>query len=93
MPKSKTLPQVFIITPRRRKLPIPPQQHFLKILFFPAEREEDYGVEEIIKINLQRYWSQVLINSTTFATFTFLVSVLLCHNLASGMLKCEGFLT
>ena len=59
MPKSKTLPQVFIITPRRRKLPIPPQQHFLKILFFPAEREEDHGVEEIIKTKP----TQVLVTS------------------------------
>ena len=41
----------------------------------------------------QQYWSQVLINSTIFATFTFLVSVLFCHNLASSMLKCEGALT
>ena len=45
------------------------------------------------KLNLQGYWSQVLINSTIFATFTFLVSVLLCHNLDSSLLKCEGSLT
>ena len=36
---------------------------------------------------------QVLINSTIFAAFTFLVYVLLCNNLASSMLKCEGSLT
>ena len=35
------------------------------------------------------YRSQVLINSTIFATFIFL----LCNNLASSMLKCEGSLT
>ena len=34
-----------------------------------------------------------LMNSTIFATFTFLVSVLLCHNLDSSMLKSEGSLT
>ena len=44
------------------------------------------------KLNLQEYCSQVLINTTIFATFTFLVSVLLCHNLASSILKCEGSL-
>ena len=43
-----------------------------------------------LPINLRGYWAQVLINSTTFATFTLLVYVLLCHNLASSMLKCEG---
>ena len=35
-------------------------------------------LKKLLKLNLQRYWSQVLINSTTFATFTFLVSILLC---------------
>ena len=41
----------------------------------------------------QRYRSQVLINSTVFATFSYLVYVLLCNNLASSMLKCESSLT
>ena len=33
------------------------------------------------------------INSTIFATSSFWVYVLLCNNLASSMLKCEGSLT
>ena len=76
------------------KLPIPPKQHFLKIYFFPSRKGEgwgeDNGVENLPKLNLRGYWSQVLISSTIFATFTLLASVLLCHNLASSMLKCEG---
>ena len=50
-------------------------------------------LKKLPKVNLRGYWSQVLINSTIFATFTFLVYVLLCNNLASSMLKCEGSLT
>ena len=42
------------------------------------------------KLNLWGYWSHVLINSTIFATFKFLISVLLCRNLDSIMLKYEG---
>ena len=42
------------------------------------------------KITRQACCSQVLINFTIFANFTFLVSVLLCHNLDSSMLKCES---
>ena len=36
----------------RRELPIPPEQHFLKI-FFPEQKEggEYYVVEKIVKIN------------------------------------------
>ena len=37
--------------------------------------------------------SQVLTNSTIFATFTYLVYVSFYNNLASNMLKCEGSLT
>ena len=36
------------------------------------------------KLNLPRYWSQVLIKSTIFTAFTFLVTVLLHHNLDSS---------
>ena len=50
-------------------------------------------LKKLPKLNLRGYWSQVLINSTIFATLTFLVSVLLCYNLASSMLNFEGFLT
>ena len=68
---------------------------FLK--FFPkystmvAEKFQIYSVKITGK-----YWicsSQVLINSIIFATFTFLIYVLLWNNFASSMLKCEGSLT
>ena len=61
--------------------------HFLQTkcfenLFSPAERGRTIELKIWPKLNLQGYWSQVLINSIPpFATFTFLVSVLLCHNL------------
>ena len=42
-------------------------------------------LEKLPKLNLQGYWSEVLINSTIFATITFLVSVLVYHNLDSSM--------
>ena len=45
------------------------------------------------RLYFRGYWQQVLINSTIFATFTFFVSVLLCHDLDSSMLKCVGSLT
>ena len=65
-----------------------PQAAFWKSwYFFPDKksRARNLWAEKIIKINLCGYWSQVLINPT------FFVFVLLCHNLDSGMLKCEGF--
>ena len=49
-------------------------------------------LKKLPRLNLPGYWSQVLINYIV-ATFAFSVSVLLCHNLASRILKCEGFLT
>ena len=91
---KRTYPQVFIITtPDRRKLPISPKQRFLKICFSPSREEEDYRAENMTKIKLAR----VLVTSFDifhhFTTFTFLVSVFLCHNLDSNMLKREGSLT
>ena len=49
-------------------------------------------LKKLLKLNLRGYCRQVLINSAISATFTFLVFVLLCHNLASSMLKCEGLI-
>ena len=72
---------------------LPSKQRFSKIFFSPAEKREGYGAENIPKLNLRGYWSQVLINSTIFANFTLLVFVSLCYNLDSSMLKCEGPLT
>ena len=42
------------------------------------------------KINLRGYWSQVLLYLIIIGPFTFLISVLLHHNLDSSMLKCTG---
>ena len=53
-PQAKFFPRFLSLSPRqtRIELPIPPEQHFLKI-FFPEqkERREDYVVEKINKIN------------------------------------------
>ena len=75
MPLRKTLPQA------EGNYPFPPNKVFWKSTFHPAERGEDYVAEKMEKLNLRGYWLQILINSTIFATSTFLVSVLLCHNL------------
>ena len=78
--------------------PFLPNSNFWRFIFSPVERGGGMGGKimesrKLPKLNLQWYWSQVLINSTIFATFTFLVSALFCHNLASSILKCEGSLT
>ena len=75
-PKQNSPSDFYHYLPGRWELPIPPGQRFLKIFFPWAERGERI----------------ILINSTMFAIFTFLVYVLLCNNLASSMLKCEGSL-
>ena len=50
-PKQNS-PGFYHYPPDRRELPIPPEQHFLKI-FFAKQKEvgEDYLVEKITKIN------------------------------------------
>ena len=48
---------------------------------------------ELKKLNLEGFLLQVLINSIIFATFIFLISVLLCYNLDSSMLNWEDYLT
>ena len=60
-----------------------------------GEREWERIMElnRIPILNQREYWSQIFRNSTIFATFTFLVYVLLCNNLALSMLNCEGSLT
>ena len=93
MPPSKSAASFYHYSPPpgKRKLPIPPEQHFLKIYFSSGKRgERIMELKKLLKLNLRGYCRQVLINSAIFATFTFLVFVLLCHNLASSMLKCEG---
>ena len=65
-PQVKLSPRFLSSPLDRRKLPISPEQQWS-------------GKNN--QINLGEYWSQVLINSAIFATFTFLVSVLFCHNL------------
>ena len=59
-PKQNSPQGFYDYPPGWRKLPIPPEQHFLKI-FFPEQKvgEEDYVVEKITKINKvigQKFW-------------------------------------
>ena len=55
MPSSKTLTWGFYhYLLDRRKLPIPPEERFQKIYFFPAERGGDYGGEKMTKIKHTR---------------------------------------
>ena len=73
--------------PSWRELHIPPRQHFWRYFFLSRKR----GGRGLLPKNCQNH--KFLINSTIFATFTVLVYVLLCINLASSMLRCEGSLT
>ena len=57
---------------------------FLESIF--SQQKVNYEAQRMTKIKRARILSQVLINSTIFATFIFLVSVF-CHNLDSIMLK------
>ena len=87
-PKQNSPPGFYHYHPGRKKSPIPPKQHFLKIYFLPSRKGWGGGIVELKKLpklNLRGYWSQVFINSTIFATFTFLISIWLCHNLASRL--------
>ena len=82
-------PRFLSSPPGWRKLTIPPRQHFSKF-YPPAETEEGQKTMELKKwpkLNLWEYWQQFLLNPTIFTSFTFLVSVLLCHNLDSSLLK------
>ena len=59
-----------------------PTNNVLKIYFSPAERGWTMELKIRPKLNLKRYWSKVLINFIPrFANVTFMVSVLLYHNL------------
>ena len=76
MVPNKNLPEVLIITTLGRiKLPNSPEQHFFEKLFFPSRMRENYGAKKWPKLNLRGHWSQILINSTIFATIKFLISV------------------
>ena len=77
MPPSKSLSPVFISTLQAEgNYPFLPNSVFWGSIFSLAEKGE--RIMELIKLsnlNVRRYWSQVLINSTIF---TFFASVLLC---------------
>ena len=90
--KQNSAPGFDHYPPGRRELSIPPEQHFLKIFFLSIKTGRELFSWQNYQ-NWQGYWSQVLINSTISATFTFLVYVLLCNNLAANLVKCEGSLT
>ena len=91
-PKQKSPPGFYRYPPGRRELPIPPKQRFLKTFFSEEKGGRGWSSWKNYQ-NQQRYRSQVLINSTIFAIITFLVYALLCNNLASSVLKCDGSLT
>ena len=88
------------LSPRQKEITHFSRAAFSEDLFFPNRKGGVGGggrrimeLKKLPKLNLLWHWSQLLINSTIFATFTALVSVLLCHKLALSILKCEGSLT
>ena len=79
-----TLSQVLIITREQKEI-----THFLQAAFFenisPSRkggRRNYERAEKMTKLNLWVYWLQVLMNPTIFASFLFLVSILMRHNLS-----------
>ena len=102
-PQGKISPRILSLSSRQKNITHSSRTAFSKDIFFSAERGEGGGGRgwwswKNTKIKPTRVLSQVLINSTIFVTFTFLIYVLLCHNLLneiiiSNMLKCEGSLT
>ena len=95
MPPSKLTPRFLSLPPSRKEITHSSWTVFSEDLFFSQQKggERIMELKKLPRLNLRGYWSQVLINSTIFATFALLVSVLVCHNLASSMQKCEGSLT
>ena len=85
--QAKLYRRFLLLSSRQKGIAIPPEQCFLKI-FFPEKKGGRRLWSWKKYQNWQRYQSQAWINSTIFPTF-----VLLCNNLASSMLKCEGSLT
>ena len=58
-PKQNFSPGFIIATPGRRKLPIFPEQHFLKIFFSPAERGRIMKLKKWPRLNLRighKFW-------------------------------------
>ena len=86
-------PPGYHYSPGTRKLLILHNSVFWRSFFPSKKRGRIMELEKLPKLNLQGYLPQVLINSTIFTIFKFLVSALLCHNLASTMLKWGGSLT
>ena len=93
MPSSKTLPQDFIIIPQvREELPFFLNSIFWRYLFLREKREKK--VMELKKLpKLPKIFVTSFDKFHHLTTLTFFVYVLLCNNLASSMLNCEGFLT
>ena len=92
---NKSLPQVLIIIPKQKEITHSSRTAFSEDIF-PQQKGGGERIMELKKLpnlNLQGYWSKALIKSTIFAAFTFLVYVLLCHNLISSIMRCESSLT
>ena len=70
------------LSPRQKEI-----THFTRIasyknlFFLHQKRVRIMELKKRPRLNLWRHWSQLLTNSIIFATFTFLISVLLYHNL------------
>ena len=64
------------MNPRQKGIIHFPGTAFFENLFSPAEKGRIIEMKNLPKLNLRGYWSQVLINFTIFATFTFFISVL-----------------
>ena len=99
-PQAKLSPRFWSFLPRQNKISHFLQKTFCEDQFLPQQKGGRGGeggrmimeLKKLPKLNLRGYWSYVLINSTIFSSFTFLISVLLCQNLASSIMKCDDSL-
>ena len=92
--KTQAFPGFYPRHSRRKEITHFPRTKIFVKSTFPQQKEgRIMELKNLTKLNLQRHWPQVFINSNIFATFSFSVSVLLCHNLYSSKVKCEGSLT
>ena len=92
-PQAKLSSRFLSLPPRQTGTVLSSRTAFFEDIFFPEEKGwRGWGLWSWKNYqNWQRYRSQVLINFTIFATFPFLVYVLLCNNLASCNLTNKIF--
>ena len=87
IPPSQTLPQA------EGNYPFHPTSILWESIFSPSRKGGGLWSWKMTKLKLVKVLATSFDKFQHLATFTFLISVFLCHNLDSVMLKGEGYLT